>query len=163
MNYPHVTAILKDAGLINVEWFTEEMRDRGSAVHLATQYLDEGDLDEDSVLDDGVAAKVEQYKRFKKESGVMIYGIEEEVFHKTLKYQGRVDRRVLINDRMGVLDIKGVAEAEWHGAQLAAYAKCYNVPLARWNLYLHTDRYRLIERKDPRDFSIFLEALKCQS
>ena len=41
---PSVTQILKDAGLIDTTWYTDEARQRGRAVHLAAQFLDEDDL-----------------------------------------------------------------------------------------------------------------------
>ena len=62
---PSVTQILKDAGLIDTTWYTDEARERGRAVHLATQFLDEDDLDWDTVLPQygGYLAAWERFKR----------------------------------------------------------------------------------------------------
>lgn len=155
---PHVTAVLKDAGLIDVTFVTEEARDRGSAVHAATHYLDEGDLDR-STLDERIVPAIEQYERFLAETNVEILAIEESVENAVYRYCGRLDRRVRINGREGVLDIKGVCKSPWHGAQLAAYAACFDRPLCRWNLYLSAENYKLVVREDRNDWKVFCAAL----
>jgi hypothetical protein len=48
-NLPSVTTILKSVGLIDASFYTIEGRERGSAVHLACEYFDQGDLDEDTL------------------------------------------------------------------------------------------------------------------
>jgi hypothetical protein len=148
---PHVTEILRDAGLISTEWFTEEARDRGTAVHAAARYLDEGDLDRES-LDPSVAPRLAQYEKFIAEVKPEILAIEEPVEHGLMKYCGTLDRRLRINGREAILDIKGIAASDWHGAQLALYAMCFPRPLARFNLYLFDDRYKLVERTDRADY-----------
>jgi len=154
----HVTTVLAEAGLIDTAWFTEHAREKGSAVHLATQFLDEGDLNWSTVEPD-VLARVRQYQKFLDEVKPEILAVEESVRNEALQYQGQLDRRVRINGREGIIDIKGPCESAWNGAQLAAYASCFLRPLARWNLYLHDDRYRLIERKDRKDWELFKAAL----
>ena len=156
---PHVTAVLRDAGLISLDFVSEEARDRGSSVHAATHYLDEQDLDWSSLEDSRVRAAVQQYERFIAEARPEILACEEPVRNEVLGYCGRLDRRVRINGREGVLDIKGVCQSPWHGAQLAGYAGCFDRPLARWNLYLSADRYILVERKDRDDWKVFCAAV----
>lgn len=157
-DFPHVTAILKEVGLISVEWCKDYDRDRGTAVHAATHLHDEDDLDW-STLDDCVAPRLAQWQRFRMEVGPEILSIEERVINEGLRYCGRLDRRVVIRGREGVLDIKGTTPDLFHGPQLAAYAACFKRPLARWNLYLSDDRYRLIERVDRSDWKVFVGAL----
>ena len=41
-NLPSVTEILRSVGLIDATWYTEEARQRGTAVHLACEYWDSG-------------------------------------------------------------------------------------------------------------------------
>lgn len=159
---PHVTDIMRDAGLVTIDWFTEEARDRGTAVHLATRYLDEGDLDRSS-LDASVAPRLEQYERFLAEVKPTIVDIERTVEHDTLGYVGTLDRTLTIAGRVGVLDIKGTLESPWHGVQLAAYAACVGGPLARWNLYLHDTRYKLVERRERTDWEVFKAAITIAS
>ncbi|HLC28340.1 MAG TPA: hypothetical protein VJL07_02720 [Dehalococcoidia bacterium] len=160
-----VTDVLHRAGLINTEHFSDYHRDRGTGVHQACHFWDEGDL-EDSSLVPEVRVRLDQYKRFLVEVGPEIIAAEREVVHSVLGYRGRLDRIVRINGRTGVLDIKGVSEAPWHGVQLFAYMAAYNSNLntaapatARWNLYLYDDHYKLVERTDRQDFGVFCAAL----
>ena len=144
---PHVTAVLRDVGLIDTTWIPDSARDRGTAVHLATQYLDEGDLDDSSIADE-IRPAVAAYQQFLAEVRPEIFAIEETV--QGMGYVGTLDRRLVINGKEGVLDIKGICEAPWHALQLAAYALTFDRPLRRWSLYLRPEGYRLIERKDRR-------------
>lgn len=156
--FPRVTEILHRAGLVDTTWFTEEGRWRGSALHMAAQLLDEHDLDWPSVPHD-VLLRLRQYQTFIDEVKPEILSIEETVTNEALRYVGHLDRRVKINGRESILDIKGPSEAAWNGVQLAAYSACFPRPLLRYNLYLSDDRYRLIEQKDRTDFEVFKAAL----
>lgn len=162
---PHVTEVLRDAGLVNLEWCTEEHRDRGTAVHLATRFHDEDDLDRDS-LEPTVQVRLASYERFLREVGAEIVpdAIERYVESLTFGYCGTFDRLVRIKGVLGILDIKGTAKSAWHGAQLAAYQAAHpqhnGEPVRqRWNLYLHDDDYRLVERNDRDDWPVFKAAL----
>lgn len=141
MSLPHVTRILQEVGLIDTTWFTDEGRDRGSALHLATEYLDRGELDE-ATVDPLIVSRLAAYRRFIEEVKPEILSIEEHVEYPG-SYQGTLDRRVIMDGREGVIDIKAGGAAPWHSLQLAAYALCFDRPLARWNLYL-TDGYKLV-------------------
>lgn len=164
-SYPHVTAILKEAGLINVEWATEEDRNVGTATHLACQYLDEDGTAPTDLGDlaDRVAPRLEAYQRFLADSKAQVLAVEMEVFHEGLRYQGRLDRIVEINGKVGVLDIKGPSQDISHGPQLAAYMECVRKShevTHRWNLYLHADAtYRLVPRTGRNDWVVFTSAL----
>ncbi len=68
---PSVTQVLKDAGLIDTHWYTEEARLRGKAVHAACQFFDEDDLDWESVLPP-YQGYIQGWARFKQESGFQI-------------------------------------------------------------------------------------------
>ena len=155
-----VTGILKAAGLCDMQWASEDAMDRGTAVHLACQYLDEGGLDF-ATLDPALMPAVEQYVEFLDHVAPEILAIEEEVRNATLRYAGRLDRRVSINGREGILDIKGIYRADWQAIQLAGYAGCFARPMARWTLHLPSDgtTYRLIEHKDRDDWRVFQAAL----
>ena len=154
----HVTDVLRRAGLVDASWFTEEARDRGTAVHMAAHYLDEGDLDWES-LDPSVVPRVRQYQHFLEEVRPEMLAIEEPVSNEALQYCGRLDRRVKINGRECIVDFKGPSEAAWNGIQLAGYAGCFTRPLGRFNLYLSDERYRLVERKERSDWDVFKVAL----
>lgn len=155
---PHVTEILKRAGLVNADWFTEEARDRGSAVHTAAHFLDESDLDWESV-DPSVVPRLRQYQRFLDEVKPEILSIEESVVNETLQYCGRLDRRVKINGDTGILDLKGPGRAPWQAIQCSLYAACFTQPMKRWTLHLDDERYQLIQHKGRRDWEIAKAAL----
>jgi hypothetical protein len=156
--YPHVTAILQASGLVDTSWFTDEARDRGSALHAAAHFLDEGDLDWESV-DPSVLPRLRQYQKFLEEVKPEILSIEESVVNETLLYCGRLDRRVRIGGREGVLDIKSPYRAAWQALQVAMYGACFPRPLARWTLHLSDERYQLIEHKNRGDWSVAKAAI----
>lgn len=159
--WPHVTEILRDAGLVSTEWMTEEDRDRGTAVHLAIKFLLEGTLDRSS-LDPTVAPRLAQFERFMVNVRPVIHAVEERVTHPLYRYQGTLDLRVTIKGRRGVVDVKGTTPSEFHGPQLAAYLGASEFAQerrpCRHNLYLHDDRYQLVERKNRFDWPAFLAA-----
>ena len=158
-DWPHVTGALKGAGLIDTEFIKPEYMARGTAVHLATQLWDEEDLDLESV-DPVTLPRLEQWMRFRRDIEPEILAIEESVRNESYRYQGTLDRRLKIHGVDGILDIKGSDnQARWHGPQLAAYAACFDRPLARWSLYLSDTAYRLVLRKDLNDWTVFLAAL----
>lgn len=155
---PHVTTILARAGLVDATWFTTEARDRGTALHMAAQFMDDGDLDWNTVAPD-VLPRLRAYQRFKDEVKPEILAIEEPVENLALRYCGRLDRRVRINGREGVLDLKSPAFEPWQCLQTALYAACFPRPMARWTLHLADHRYTLIEHKDRRDWEVAKAAI----
>jgi len=158
LDFPHVTSVIKSAGLIDTSFFTEEHRDKGSAVHAACQYLDEGNLDRFSLVP-AVALRLAQYERFLLEMKPVILAIEEVVINEQERYQGRIDRWLRLGARVGILDIKGVSVCKSYGVQTAAYAHAKKGPNARWTLHLHDDKYRLIEWTERSDWDCFRAAL----
>lgn len=157
---PSVTQILKETGLIDVSWFTEEARLRGSYVHQATQYLDEDDLAEETV-DPRYAGYVEAYRRFLIEVRPIWESIEGRVCDVTLGYAGTYDRLGLIAGRRWLVDIK-TGDARTAGIQTAGYRRCLVSPhsIKRAALRLHGDgTYHFDELSDRRDEGRFLAAL----
>lgn len=166
---PHVTAVLGQAGL--KPWQSSKgaapadyYLELGTAVHRACELWDEGDLDEDR-LDERVRPRLEQYKRFKAETGASVMEVERAVEHPIYRYVGRLDRIIKIGGRVGVLDLKSPSVAAWHGPQTAAYREARVMePLAwpltaRWSLHLSDDKYVLREWADRDDWNVFLAAL----
>lgn len=151
-----VTQILKARGFIDDRWFTEESRARGQAVHAACHYLDEEDLDWDT-LDPIVVPYVRAYEKFKIEHGFIPHLMEHRVFNPTYMYAGTLDRTGWINEREVLLDFKSGAISPWVGLQLAGYGLCLKKRLPRIALRLKADEtYELREFKDPADYDIFL-------
>jgi len=162
---PRVTNVLRTAGLIDTTWYTEEARERGTAVHAATAYLDEGKLDE-TALDPRIVPYLDAYRAWKRGMAPRILAIEIEVVGRG--YVGHPDRVAEIDGSIWIVDLKSSAsEEDWHGVQLAAYAHAYkyhcNEPglPRRANLYLlESGRYRFRERTDWRDWVRFRQALE---
>ena len=163
----HVTTILRHAGLVETRYFTQFMRERGIALHLACELHDKGDLAPDSI-DPEIAESFKGYLKFLKEVQPEILAIEEKVEMPGM-WCGRLDRRVVINRREGILDIKG-CPSKTDPLQLAGYAM---VPqrkahadqlfLARWNLYLRVKLgdYKLVEHRNwRRDDADWLAAVR---
>lgn len=157
-NYPHVTAILAQAGLVEKGWFKDYDLSRGSALHKAAQYLDEGTLDWESV-DGVILGRLAAYQRFKDEVQPVILAIEEPVVNEDYRYCGTLDRRLVIGGREGVLDIKGPSRAAWQALQVCLYAYTFPRPMARWTLHLSDEEYRLIEHKDRNDWNVARAAI----
>jgi hypothetical protein len=150
---PHVTELLAAAGLIETTWFRDYDLARGKALHEATQYLDEGDLKWETV-DLVILGRLRSYQRFLDEVKPEILSVEEHVVNEVLGYQGTLDRRVRINGREGILDLKGPSQSHWNALQLMMYAGCFHQTLARWNLYLSDERYQLVEHEDRKDWEV---------
>jgi hypothetical protein len=169
---PGVTTILKDAGLIDYSMIPQEVllvaSQRGTAVHQALQYLDDGTLDESSV-DLSIAGYIEAYKRFCDESGFVPGHIEHRVFHPAYRYAGTLDRTGVFRGSSApvLLDFKTGIVLPGHRLQLAAYTHCMPAPrrFRRCALKLNADAtYRLHEfpaSEYQRDVEVFLSALAC--
>ncbi|MDZ4346140.1 MAG: hypothetical protein U1E51_27320 [Candidatus Binatia bacterium] len=161
----HVTGVLEELGLSDyshvpyqqLEW----AKKRGTAVHLACQYYDEGDLDE-STLHPEVLPRLEAWKRFRSDSGFQADpgGIERQVFSENHGLAGKIDR-VGILDGPSIVDIKTSAMLMKHwGLQLAAYEFLEGRFLKRYTVRVLEDgTYRVDRFRDPNDRRIFLAAL----
>ena len=105
--------------------------ERGQAVHDACWFLDNDDLDEDS-LDPEIVPYVAAYRKFREESNIEIVEIETPRvgFHGKIVFAGRPDRIVRVRSKRGIwllpspLDIKTTVDmAPAVGVQLAGYAE----------------------------------------
>jgi len=160
--YPRVTDILRRAGLVNADWYTEEARERGSAVHIAAHFLDQHDLDWASV-DPSVVPRLRQYQKFLDEVKPEILAIEEEVTNEALQYQGRLDRRYRIDSQEWIVDFKGPGQAPWQAIQTALYAGTFPRPMRRAALHLSDERYQFVEHKDRKDWETAKAAISIAS
>lgn len=130
-----LTSTIKEAGLIrNYDpWYGE----RGSALHLATEFYDRGTLDE-STVDPQIQGYLESWKRFRKDQNYTPTYIEHITYHPELMVGTKIDR-------LPLLDIKGGAKEAWHILQLAVQWSILNIEekheLARspMDIYLDPD------------------------
>jgi hypothetical protein len=124
---PSVTEILEAAGLVDYSFIPPATRqmalDRGSAVHQATAFDDEGDLDEASVPDN-IMPYIQGWRKFKQDEGAIFEQIEHRGYHPQFQYAGTKDRRVRLPRRSKSpfdLDIKCGKAQPWVWIQIAAY------------------------------------------
>ena len=69
---------------------------RGSAIHLAAEYYDDGDLALD-LLDPKIEKQVMQYIQFRKDTDCRILAMEDIVFDPDIFMAGRRDRKIILN------------------------------------------------------------------
>jgi len=128
---PSVTQII-EAVRPNHRWYPAGAAERGSNVHLALRYLDEGRLAECPAELHGY---LEAYELFKKQNDWMPLETERIVFSEEYGYIGRVDKIGLFRDLQAVVDFKsGVPDAS-HKVQAAAYGMAAGIA-NRFVLYL---------------------------
>ena len=166
--YPSVTQVLKEAGLIDETWYTEEGAERGKEVALITEMNDKGELDE------ALLAKTRpQYVgylvawgKFVEDRVIEVLAIEERVFNKTWGYAGTVDRRLVLRGprrAQAIVDIKSGGRGIWEPLQTAGYLGCYDVVGATRRLAVHLRRngkYSCYPHENfPRDYDVFRSAL----
>jgi len=164
---PGITSRLKACGLIDDVFFSEESARRGTAVHLLTQYVDEGDL-ELSSIDARLVPYANAWERFKADTCfTQTHEPELPVASVSLGYGTRIDRVGTVTgtlpDRRLVVNLKSGAAQPWHALQLAgeaiAYSETYGVRLGlleRATVQLRPDgTYRFNRYEDRRDFDVW--------
>jgi len=117
----HVTGALVDAGLVDVKWFTEWARDRGSAVHRAIQLFEEDDLDEES-LDEAVKPFFYAYLKFKMEYQWKPIENEVQVWSERHEYAGTLDSYGTSAGTRAIVDYKTGQLSPVVGVQLSGYS-----------------------------------------
>lgn len=157
---PSVTEILEGVGIIDKRWYTEKGRDRGSAVHVATQYLDEEDLDWSTVGPE-IEPYVRAYELFKEETKFQPVLIETSVFNREHRYGGTLDRTGILDGEKVLIDIKTGAPSKWAALQTAGYEICLEERHARKVLQLKPNgKYKLRDYNNPEDTELFLAAAR---
>ena len=163
---PSVTTVLKEAGLIDVTWFSEGAAERGRAVHAAIHLDTRGDFDP-VFLEAGYLGYLEAYRRFMREGGFRVDASEEPLHDLVLGFAGTLDLRGGFDDADAVgytdiIDIKTGSLPNWVGYQTAAYAQLFSVGrrYRRWALRLMSDgKYQLRPLTKTTDIHVFLAAL----
>lgn len=162
-----VTEAIELAGLSDTTWLTPEAAARGTAVHAAIALDIADNLDESSVHP-VVAPYIESWRRYRRESGIVVIESELEVRHETMGYAGRLD---LIGQLPGfalpsILDFKTGGRADWHPIQSAGYALARQAMVGgatplRGALYLKDDGAAAVYVQHPHrnDFDVFRSAV----
>ena len=174
---PSVSQILRTAGLVGYDGIPEPIlrraAERGTAVHLACRYLDDDDLDPDS-LDPELQPYVAAWHRFRMNTHELEITQSEQMYVGELgglQFGMTLDRLAKFGRQKTIIDIKCTSRIERHHAvQLAGYAcglEPSGSPAKRLGLYrrlvvqLRKDAtYALHDCDDPQDGEIFAAALR---
>lgn len=159
-----VTTILKEAGLIDDRWFTDESRARGTAVHEAVFYDIHSDLHVES-LHKTIQPYVEAWFRFKRDCDFVPKTelCEARMYHPLHGYAGTPDLVGILNGRPVLIDIKtgDCPTARYQTAAYREFPRVRAISPDRFSLRLFPDgRFKLSDHKNPNDFHVFLEALQ---
>lgn len=153
-----VTQYLKLAGFVDCEWFTDEGRARGSAVHAAMNYLVQNDLDESSIHP-VIMPYIEAGKKFIAETGFKPEKVEQIVYDEIYGYIGTYDAKGTWDLSPGKIriDYKTGSLAPYVGLQLAAYDAADDESCRKFAVELKGDgTYRLSkEYNDRNDIKVF--------
>lgn len=162
---PSVTQVLKEAGLLYYPASSSYHMERGSFVHRATEWIDRGTLDWDS-LDDTLRPYCEAYAKFCRDVNPEPILSERPLYHAQFLFAGTLDRVVKMNGFTSLIDIKTGSPHPATALQVSAYAELARVNedihfLKCFSLHLRDDgSYRLDEIPDARrNLQIFLAAL----
>lgn len=152
---PSVTQVLNICGMVDARWFTEYGRWRGSAVHKATHYYDEGDIDR-RTIDKAVTPRLNSWIKFRKDTGYTPTMVEQIYYDDIRDFCGRPDRRGYLvggdpNESNDIVDIKNYKPQWWVRYQLAGYGFLMDKHrlFRRWSVELRDDGYDMVEY--PRD------------
>lgn len=159
---PSVTQILSSAGLIDDDWYTEESRQRGKAVHIACHYFDENDLDWNSVSPQYLPY-VQAHQKFCKDTSIQWTLIEHRIYNPVYNYCGILDREAILNGEPAIIDLKTGLVNKWVALQTAAYEAglppLVNKSRKRFALQLKSDgTYKLHPFIDRTDIRVFTAA-----
>jgi hypothetical protein len=161
---PSVTQVLSAMTCDDASrFFTEASRERGTAVHLACQQIDEGQADGAAFSSSPYAGYIGAYWAFVSLVQPQWEGIEQRVVDELAGYAGTLDRTGTIQGQRVIVDIKTGTVPATVGLQLAAYRRCLPNPVAwaRYSLLLHDDTtYRWTPHTDRHDEAVFLAALR---
>ena len=165
---PSVTQVLSDVGIIDYSMIPagdrERYLQRGTDVHVATHYDDEGELD-DTTLREDLIGYLAAWRRFRADTAFTPDLIEHRGFHEKYRYAGTLDRTGDWKGRKILLDMKTGKAAPFVRIQLAAYGGFFKSPASfrRVGVELHGDgTYRVQEfpcKDFQADFGVFLAAL----
>jgi len=168
---PGVTEALRDVGVIETQYLTEEGRLRGSRVHRACAALIYGTLDW-GMLDEADSGYLCAFDSFLTTTQAEVLFVEEMVQGTdtggSLPYGGKLDLVLRLNGVIGLPDLKTGAVAPWCRVQVAAYGRALEqshgmVVEKTFGLHLAADgKFKLTEayQKSPCDFLYFESALR---
>ena len=156
LEVPSVSRILVSEGFVDIGWFTDEGRQRGSAVHLHIKnHCQKAHC---MAINQSLLGYMDAWKNFESQ-----FYWEADVIEQPFgcsQFAGTPDQIGKMNGTPAVLDIKTGKLNRAVGLQLAAYEILYDKPLKRFALQLNSGgAYRLKEFNDRMDRYIFKSAV----
>ncbi len=174
VDYPSITKVIEACGLVDYSMLSQEdlrfYQDRGTALHNATWYSDEGDLNASTMDDFEVKPRLQAWLKFRRDLPFRTLLIEKRMYDPIYGFAGTPDRVVEFPDgRRGVIELKTGAIQKAVALQTAAQVKLVRekneTTLRRLAVHLKADgEYSCREfhvRDYPADLSVFLSALSC--
>ena len=167
---PSVTQVLEDVGIIDYSYIPGSTREmalrRGSAVHAACHYDDEGDLDEGQ-LPESIRPYLNAWRKFRETVGWSWDRVEFRSYQEKYGYCGQLDRAATLPGKSTeiLLDIKTTSAPYWTRFQTAAYAAFFGNPRAylRMAVELHANETFAVHEYPGKDwaahFAVFAAAL----
>ncbi len=154
MNGRRVMSVTQALSLVDDRWKDPWYLQRGKLIHLATEYYDLRELDEDSV-DLQIKGYFQGYLKFLGDTGFKPVLIEHKLFHPIYLYAGKIDRIGPFNKLETLIDLKSGAKAKVDPLQGAAYwelCRVNKLPVKKvFDLYLHDDgTYKLEPVNNPK-------------
>lgn len=159
---PGVTRVLEDCGLVDFSMVPRDVlqaaQERGTAVHQALHYLDDGELDQDTLAEE-LHGYVMAYLAFKNQCRFTPHLVEHRLFSTTHRFAGTLDRTGELERKDRgfdpcIVDFKSGMVLAAHRIQLAAYQSM--LPDARKyrriTLQLKSDGTYRVHEYDARDY-----------
>lgn len=164
-----VTEVLKSVGFIDDTYYTQEGKDRGTAVHLTCEYWVKGVLDESSIHPE-ILPYFEAFVRWFDENVEDVYLVERSLFDPLLHIGGTVDYlfKLKHSNALTVFDLKSGSIEFWAAYQTAGYQEMIR-QLTTKKLNLNRMVLRVTNQgkyfpksfDDPNDYGILSSAVAC--
>ena len=157
-------SVTQGISILDTRWRDPWYLERGRLIHLACEYYDRDELDEDK-LDPQIGPYLEAYVKFKSDTGFLVRLIEHKLYHPQYLFAGRIDRTGILNSVEDLIDIKSGTKVDTDELQGAGYwelCRVNNIPVKKvFDLYLRENgTYSLVEIKNPKLLlPVFLAAL----
>lgn len=150
--WPSISFLLQEFGIIDTTYFKAIHAEKGHAVHRATYYFDDSDLDE-STLDDETRAKLEGWKKFKSECNFkpMIKLREKPMIISSIKIGVTPDAPGIMGDKPSIIEIKSgqvnlkAVRIQTASQQMAVHENFHLFCPNRFVVQLFPGGYKLIE------------------
>lgn len=131
---PSVTQILRHEGIIpDMKYVTDRGLLRGTYVHSATEYFDNGTLDE-STVDEEIKPYLDCYKQFKADYSGKITHAEKRLWHPVYNYAGIVDR-ITDDKECHILFLQPKIKRQYTFEEIKNIRGALNVGLSALNVY----------------------------